>query len=116
MYCTQCGAANDDTATSCAQCQSALVQPASLRRTVPASVPNYLTQAILVTVCCCLIPGIVAIVYAAQVNGYLRVGDLAGAQRCSRLAHIWSWVGFGLGVTCALIYGIVAALGTFVSR
>jgi hypothetical protein len=79
-------------------------------------VPNYLVQSILVTVCCCLIPGIVAIVYAAQVNGYLRAGDLEGAKRCSRLAYIWSWVGFGLAAAGTLIYGIVVAFGAFVSR
>ncbi|NER07984.1 MAG: CD225/dispanin family protein [Okeania sp. SIO3C4] len=35
------------------------------------NVPSYLTQAILITVFCCLPFGIVAIVYAAQVNSRL---------------------------------------------
>jgi len=38
------------------------------------AVPNYLVQAILCTICCCLPFGIVAIVYAAQVNGKVAGG------------------------------------------
>jgi hypothetical protein len=64
----------------------------------PASVPNYLVPAILVTLCCCLPFGIPAIVYAGQVNGKLSAGDVAGAQEASRKAQMWCWISFGLGL------------------
>ena len=46
-------------------------------------VPNHLVWAILSTLFCCLPLGIVSIVFAAQVNGKLAVGDMAGAQEAS---------------------------------
>lgn len=60
-------------------------------------VANHLVWAIIATVfslcLCCGIPGlitgIVAIVFAAKVNGLLAAGDFAGAQRASNTAKIW---------------------------
>jgi hypothetical protein len=73
----------------------------------PASVPNYLVPAILVTLCCCLPLGIPAIVFAAQVNGKLAAGDVAGAQELSRKAKTWCWIAFGLGLLANIIVGIL---------
>ncbi len=70
-------------------------------------VPNYLVQSILVTICCCLPLGIVAIVYAAQVNSKLAAGDLVGAQTSSANAKLWCWIAFGIGIAVQLIYVIV---------
>jgi hypothetical protein len=97
MYCTQCGTLNNQTALACSNCGLALVQ-------FPERIPNYLVQAILVTVCCCVPFGIPAIVFAAQVNSKLAAGDLAGALDSSRKAKMWSWIAFGLGFTGALAY------------
>ena len=74
-------------------------------------IPNYLVQSILVTICCCVPFGIVAIVFAAQVNGRIAMGDIATARRYSRLAYIWSWVAFGVGAAGGLIYGCLVLLG-----
>ena len=47
------------------------------------NIPNYLVQAILTTLFCCLPFGIVAIVYAAQVNTKIEAGDYRKtAVRC----------------------------------
>jgi hypothetical protein len=76
----------------------------------PASqpkIPNYLVQAILVTLCCCLPGGIAAIVYAAQVNSKLSVGDIAGAQDSSNKARMWCWISLGVGLVVNLIVGLV---------
>jgi len=74
-------------------------------------VPNYLVQAILVTLFCCMPFGIVAIVFAAQVNTKLQIGDYAGALNASKNAKTWSWVAFGCGLAVYLVvfafYGIV---------
>ena len=69
----------------------------------PLRVPNYLVQAILVTIFCCLPFGIVSIVYAAQVNGKIARGDVREAMRLSEKAKLWVWVAFGTGIA---IYGI----------
>jgi hypothetical protein len=75
-------------------------------------VPNYLVFAILATVLCCLPAGIPAIVYAAQVNGKLQAGDIAGAQAASRNAKMWCWISFGVGLAIGLIYMLIIAVGT----
>ena len=76
-------------------------------------VPNYLVQAILVTIFCCLPFGIVSIVFAAQVNGKLGAGDYAGALEASQKAKTWAWVSFwvGLGITVLwILIGIIVPL------
>ena len=61
-------------------------------------IETYLTQSILVTLCCCLPFGVVAIVYSSQVNTKLAAGDVAGAQKASDNAKMWGWIGFGCGL------------------
>lgn len=75
-----------------------------------AKVPNYLVQAILVTLCCCLPLGIPAIIFAAQVNGKLAAGDVAGGLESSRKAKLWCWWAFGLGLAAQLAYVIFYAV------
>ncbi|HUP81053.1 MAG TPA: CD225/dispanin family protein [Pirellula sp.] len=80
-----------------------------------ANVPNYLVQSILVTLCCCIPFGIVAIVYAAQVNAKLAANNVAGAQESSQNAKKWCWIGFGSGLVINLIVfaiQILAAVAT----
>ncbi|OLT58164.1 CD225/dispanin family protein [Moorena bouillonii] len=66
-------------------------------------VPNYLPQAILVTLFCCFPFGIVAIVYGAQVNTKYKAGDLEGAYKASDNAKKWCWISF---ITAAIIMGL----------
>ncbi len=68
----------------------------------PQQIPNYLVQAILVTVFCCLPFGIASIVFAAQVNGKVAAGDIQGALQSSKQAKTFAWVAFGCG---ALVMG-----------
>ena len=70
-------------------------------------VPNYLVQAILCTLFCCLPAGIVSIVYAAQVNSKLSVGDRAGAIQSSENAKKWAWVSFGVSIGLILLYIVI---------
>jgi Interferon-induced transmembrane protein len=64
--------------------------------TVP--VPNYMVWAILATVFCFLPTGIVAIVFASQVNSKLAAGDRAGAVEASNKAKTWTIVSVVVGV------------------
>ena len=76
----------------------------------PTRIPNYLVQAILVTLFCCVPFGIISIVYAAQVNGKVALGDIEGALRTSRSAKKWAWISFGVGLVITvgwIIYVIV---------
>ena len=104
-FCPQCGASAQATVTP------PVVTPGSGApfNTEPgvrhyAHVPNYLIQAILVTIFCCLPFGIVAIVYAAQVNGKLASGDYDGARTASQAAKKWAWISFGIGAGLGLLW------------
>jgi uncharacterized membrane protein YvbJ len=118
MFCPQCGANNADTAAVCTQCgrslQPAAPAPLSVLGVVQPPlqpVENYLVFAILATVLCCLPTGIVAIIYAAQVNGKLQIGDLAGAKAASDNAKMWCWISFGLGLAVTVVSVMLMMLG-----
>jgi hypothetical protein len=81
----------------------------------PVDVPNYLVFAILVTILCCLPAGIPAIVYAAQVNGKLQAGDIAGAQLASKNAKMWCIISAGVGLAVGVLWGILVAIGALSS-
>jgi hypothetical protein len=73
--------------------------------------PNYLVWAILATIFCCQILGIVSIVFAAQVNSKWNAGDIQGALDASKNAKLWAWIAFGSGLIIGLIAMLLAALG-----
>ncbi|MEZ6068959.1 MAG: CD225/dispanin family protein [Pirellulales bacterium] len=79
-------------------------------------IPNYLVQAILVTLCCCLPFGIVGIVYAAQVKPKVAAGDYAGAKSASDSAKMWCMIGFGLGLLFNLIVIALNVLSVVVEQ
>jgi hypothetical protein len=117
MFCPKCGQQNDDSAYKCVKCGQVLQQtaPAGMPTgAIPSgTVPNYLVQSILVTLCCCPAFGIVSIVFAAQVNGRLATGDMAGALDYSGKAKLWAWIAFGLGLLtngAGFVIGIINAI------
>jgi hypothetical protein len=125
IYCPQCGTPNADTASVCGNCQTALPQAsAQIAPTPGAGMPppesrpqiqNYLVPAILVTLCCCLPGGIVAIVYAAQVNSKLQAGDIAGAQAASNNAKLWCMIAAGSGIVINILIIALNMLGVLAS-
>lgn len=66
--------------------------------------PTYLVWSVIMTVLCCLVPGVVAIIFSSQVSTKYFSGDLEGAKRASRRAEIWIIVSFVLGVLSATLY------------
>jgi hypothetical protein len=71
-------------------------------------VPNYLIPAI-ISALCCLPLGIVSIIFAAQVNGKVASGDIAGAMNSSKKAKMFSYIAIGLGVALWVCYFIFGA-------
>ena len=75
--------------------------------------PTYLVWSIVMTILCCTIPGIVAIIYSAQVSSKFYQGDIQGAQRASQRAEIWIIVSFVVGVLSNTLYLPLAIAGAF---
>ncbi|HEV7935634.1 MAG TPA: CD225/dispanin family protein [Actinomadura sp.] len=80
--------------------------------------PNHLVWAILSTIFCCQVPGIVSIVFSSQVNSKYQQGDYAGANDSSSKAKTWALVATGLGVAAWVFWilyivfvGIAASSG-----
>jgi len=59
---------------------------------------NWLVEAILVTLLCCLPFGVVGIIFAAQVNTKQQAGDSVGAENARRDAAKWTKIGFWVGL------------------
>jgi len=76
----------------------------------PASVPNYLVPSI-ISLICCLPLGIVAVIFAARVNGQVQAGDTAGALDSSRKAKMFSYIGLILGLIWIAIWIVMTVLG-----
>jgi hypothetical protein len=78
---------------------------------------NWLVEAILVTLLCCLPFGVVGIIFAAQVNTKQQAGDMEGAEKSRREAAKWTKLGFWIGIAqwvlIILFYFVIgfAALG-----
>ena len=77
------------------------------------SVPNYLPGAILVTVFCCQIGGLVSLYYAMRANSLDQAGKRNDASYSAELARRWMvgsvWFMFGMCVLAAapLIIGLL---------
>jgi hypothetical protein len=130
LNCPNCGTSNLDNATLCIQCGRPLTAapappPPPVQATymppppaggsyappsggysggpVQQQIPNYLVQSILVTLCCCLPLGVVAIIFAAQVNSKLATGDVAGAMDASKKAKMFCLIGLGVGLVVIVL-------------
>jgi hypothetical protein len=87
----------------------------------PAKPDNYLVMAIVATVlglCSCLglILGIVAIVFATQVDSKYNLGDYMGAQSASKNAKLFSIIALvvdGLGIIFSIVYYAIVGAAAF---
>lgn len=57
-----------------------------------------LVWAVIMTLCCNTIAGIIAIIFSAQVSSKYHAGDIEGAKRASRMSEIWIIVSFIVGM------------------
>ena len=106
MFCAECGAEIADKAVVCPKCGVPVAGKGFDANGKPA-VPNHMVLAILTTIFCCLIGGIVAIIYSSQVNTKLAQGDIAGAQSASKTAMGWIIANIVIGLLGSLLFYIV---------
>lgn len=127
MFCPKCGAQNEDNVYHCANCGSPMqAQPQAAgmppppppeyagqqQGYAPPKPNNWLIPAILTTVLCgCLPLGIVAIVFAVQVDNKYNAGDYEGAQSAASKAKIFTLISFFLALICGGSYGILMVIG-----
>lgn len=64
----------------------------------PKCPPTYLAWAIVVTICCCIPGGLIAIYYACQVTTRFVNHDYEGARRASDRAQLWLVISLVLGL------------------
>lgn len=110
--CTKCGEQVEDQFDVCWKCGTGRdgSPPKYVVGPPTPTVPTYLTEAILVTLFCCVPLGIVAIVDAANAKGKLEAGDYAGARETSAKAKTWCWVSFVAGFIIIAIYVLAQVL------
>ena len=75
-----------------------------------ATVPNYLVPAI-ISIFCCWPLGIVAVIFAAQVNGKVAACDISGAEDASKKAKLFSYISIGIGLAVGVVYLLLTVLG-----
>lgn len=112
MFCSKCGMNNDDSGFMCARCGSPLTGPAPAWAGSPGmpKPDSFLVWSILATMFCCAIPGVVGIVYAAQVDNKWAMGDYAGAQAAASSAKTWTLVAVGLWVAFVAFAVVIAVI------
>ncbi|RDY61022.1 CD225/dispanin family protein [Flagellimonas nanhaiensis] len=71
---------------------------------MPPKPNNYMVVAILSTVFCCLATGIASIIYASKVNEHYARGEYEQAERASKNARLWAFIGIGLAAVIWIIY------------
>ena len=72
--------------------------------------PTYLVPSILVTIFCCQILGIVAIVFSAIAMSKNSSGEYEEAAKAASTAKMWCWIGFGIGFVIIIGYAILTVL------
>ncbi len=128
MYCSKCGALNDDSGEFCTSCGNSLnrinteVKDSQITQQQVNSnygsqpirnydrVPSYMAWSIISTVVSLFLlnflalpAGIVAIVFSSQVDTKLKSGDYDGAVRSSKNAKIWNWVATALEIISVIL-------------
>ena len=74
---------------------------------MPACPPTNLAWAIIITVLCCQVFGIIAIIYAAQVKSKYDMGQYEKAIKYSENAALWCKLGIAFGLVWITVYSTI---------
>jgi hypothetical protein len=78
----------------------------------PGSVKTYLVESILLLLFCGGLFAIPAIIYAAQVNSKLSIGDYQGAVAASENAKKWCLIALAIGIVCNIgVFAMMMIMG-----
>ena len=91
------------------------VPPPTQGQTVGTKPKDYLVESILVTLFCCMVFGILGIVYSVQANSAFSSGNISAANEFSAKAKQWVTYGFWCGIAVVGIYAILALMGALSS-
>lgn len=91
------------------------VPPPTQGQTVGTKPKDYLVESILVTLFCCMVFGILGIVYSVQANSAFSSGNIAAANEFSAKAKQWVTYGFWCGIAVVGVYAILALMGALSS-
>ena len=75
----------------------------------PVNWVPYLVLSIISALCCC-IPGIVAIVFSAQINSAVTSGNTEEARRAAKNAKIWIIVAFVAGILASIVSFMIGSM------
>ncbi|MDC6367493.1 MULTISPECIES: CD225/dispanin family protein [Flavobacteriaceae] len=71
---------------------------------MPPKPNNYMVVAILSTIFCCIATGIASIIYASKVNEHYARGEYEMAEKASKNAKLWAFIGIGISAVFIIIY------------
>lgn len=91
------------------------VPPPTQGQTVGTKPKDYLVESILVTLFCCMVFGILGIVYSVQANSAFSSGNITAANEFSAKAKQWVTYGFWCGIAVVGVYAILALMGALSS-
>lgn len=106
MRCPNCGDENFSFNAYCSGCGNNL-ESEQARQENPKYINNHLVKAIVATIFFFLPFGVVAIVYASQVNGMKEKGDYEAARKLSRSANNWANASIIIWVSAVLFFVLI---------
>lgn len=121
FICPNCGETNRETAASCVKCGYDMINWPSVVPGEPEEpsyppapigcIRNELWHSVLIAMCCCLIPGVIAIFYSAAARTRREAGDYQGALEASNAANTWNMWGIILGLVSVILKAWLGSSG-----
>ena len=85
--------------------------PVRSRRVARGRIPNLLPWAIVATLLCCQLGGIIAIVYAVQANSRAQEGNIRAAEAAVKTAKTWLWISLATPFVILAVFFVAALMG-----
>ena len=103
MYCKNCGKEISNDAVTCPSCG----EPMKKAENPLPEIDSHMTGAILVTLFCCMPFGIISILKASKVSGFVVAGNYEQAYKYAKEADKWIKISLFCGIICYIFYVIL---------